>query len=311
MIAAILILLNVFPTVSGVLLLLGVALAPPSMFYLLGTNLLVGVGRIAAFNLVEGMANLVVLLLIAVAAAFSLGIAGFLAAGLIGWVLAAGAVLIALAPGPRGSLAFDQAAFAAGFRYAAKAFLITLLGYLVLRGNVFLLQAAAGPAEVGYYSIAAQIADVLVIFPSSVGVVLFPDLVRNATRRWRSMLGSLTVVTAIVGAACVVAALVAAPFVAALYGRAFAPAVPVLLVMLPGVVFVSATTIVSQFLGAVGLPRLLIAVWAAALVVLVTLNVILAPVLGAPGAAAGLSATYFILFVMVCALAWRHRNVAT
>lgn len=310
-VALILLGLNVFPDLPTSLFVFGVMLVFPSLFYLLGTNLLVGIGRIGAFNVVETLGNLLVLLLVAIAAAFALGVTGFLTAAVVGWTVSAVAVLLVLMRWPLGRFAFDRALFATGFRYAAKAYLITLLGYLVLRSNVFLLQSAVGSVQVGYYSIAAQIADVLIIFPSTVAVVLFPDLIRSAATRWSSMLGSAAVVTAIIAAACAVMALVAAPFVEAIYGPAFGPAVPVLLLMLPGVVFLSATTIVSQFLGAVGMPRALVAVWAATLALVTSLNLVLVPALGVAGAAVALSTSYFALLLMVCALAIRNRGSST
>jgi O-antigen/teichoic acid export membrane protein len=308
LIAIVLIGADVFPNVPSALLWLGVALAPPSLFYLLGTNLLVGVGRIVAFNLLETVANLLVLLLIGLAAVLAAGVGGFLAVGVLGWTVSAVVVLLALVRGRLGALGFDRAVFAAGFRYAAKAYVITLLGFLVLRSNVFLLQSSAGSTQLGYYSIAAQIADVLTIFPASVALVLFPDLVRNVAERWSVMVVTTGVVSVMVTVACVLAAIAAGPFIVLLYGPSFAPATPVLLFALPGVVLLSAATIVSQYLAAIGLPRSLLLIWAMALALVVSLNSLLVPPFGAVGAAAALSTTYLALLVMVAALAFRNRE---
>ncbi len=308
LIAVVLLGADVFPNVPSALLWLGVALAPPSLFYLLGTNLLVGVGRIGAFNLLETAASLLSLLLIGLAALMAAGVGGFLAAGILAWTLSAAAVLITLVRGRLGSLQWDTAVFRASFRYAAKAYVITLMGYLVLRSNVFLLQAVTGSSQVGYYSIAAQVADVLTIFPTSVAIVLFPNLVRNVSKRWSTMVRTAAAVSATVVVACLVAAAGANSFIVALYGSAFSPTTPVLLLMLPGVAFLSATTIVSQYLGAVGLPRALVLVWAVALVLVMVLSLLLAPSFGAAGAAVALSTAHLAVLVMVAALAFRHRE---
>jgi O-antigen/teichoic acid export membrane protein len=308
LIAVVLLGADVFPNVPSALLWLGVALAPPSLFYLLGTNLLVGVGRIVAFNLLETAANLLVLLLIGLAAILAAGVGGFAAASVIGWTVSAVVVLLALVRGRHASVRFDRAVFGAGFRFAAKAYVITLLGFLVLRGNVFLLQSSAGSTQLGYYSIAAQIADVLTIFPTTVALVLFPDLVRNVAERWSAMVATTAMVSVIVTAACVLAAMAAGPFIALLYGPSFAPATPVLLFALPGVALLSATTIVSQYLAAVGLPRALLLIWAVALALAVSLNLVLVPSFGAAGAAVALSVTYLALFVMVVWLAFQNRE---
>src|SRR5260370_11320308 len=85
---------------------------------------------------------------------------------------------------------FDSAVFMAGVRFAAKAYLVTLLGFLLLRTYVFLLDRFTGSAELGQYSIAAQIADVLIVLPSSVALLLFPKLVSEGDRGWSMLLRS-------------------------------------------------------------------------------------------------------------------------
>ena len=71
-----------------------------------------------------------------------------------------------------------------GFRFATKSYLITLVAFMTLRGNIFLLRREVGPADLGLYSIAAQIAEVLTILPAAVAMILFPSLVRDAEARW-------------------------------------------------------------------------------------------------------------------------------
>ena len=298
---------DAFPTVSGGLIWYGVVLAPPTLFYLLGVNLLVGVGRIRAFNGVELGANALALVLTAGAALVGAGVAGFLGATIAAWTASAIVLALLVLRGARPAAAFDRAVFAGGWRYAAKAYVITLIGFLVLRSNVFLLQAFSGPQQLGYYSIAAQIGDVLAILPASVALVLFPGLVKDAPTRWPVMVRTAGVVAALVVLASAVTAVVAAPVIALLFGQAFAPAVAVLLYMLPGVVFLGVATIVAQYLGAIGLPRALIGVWVVVLACVVGLSLALTPTFGAAGSAAALSASYLVLLLLVAALALRHR----
>ena len=54
-----------------------------------------------------------------------------------------------------------------------------MLAYLLQRSGASMLVALAAPAELGQYSIASQVFDVLLIVPGSVGLVLYPLLVRR------------------------------------------------------------------------------------------------------------------------------------
>jgi O-antigen/teichoic acid export membrane protein len=57
--------------------------------------------------------------------------------------------------------------------------------FLVIRGNVFILNALRGPASVGLYSVASQMGDVLGILPQSMALVLFPTLITAGSGRFR------------------------------------------------------------------------------------------------------------------------------
>ena len=130
---------------------------------------------------------------------------------------------------------FDRELFRRGFRYATKAYLITLLAFLVLRSNIFLLRRHYGPAELGLYSIAAQIADVLSIVPQSVALVLFPRLVREPGGRWHATKRAALTTGGLMLVTCGTAAVAAGPLIRLLYGSSYGPSATVLRIMLPGV----------------------------------------------------------------------------
>ncbi len=152
-------------------------LAPATLFYLLGVNLLVGLKRIATFNTFQLASNYVVLLCLIGAAIAGAGPSGFLAASALGWTVVSCSLLLALRRGATTSLRFRPDVFREGLRFALKAYAATLCGFLVVRGNVFLLNALQSSEQVGYYSVASQIADVMGILPQSMALVLFPALI--------------------------------------------------------------------------------------------------------------------------------------
>jgi O-antigen/teichoic acid export membrane protein len=239
------------------------------------------------------------------------GAAGFIGAAIATWTASAVAIAAAALRGHRLRLRFDQSLFTASLRFATKAYLITLLGFLVLRANVFLLRRDYGPAELGLYSIAAQFSDVLAIVPQATALVLFPRLVRNASSRWQATLRATITTAALLVVACAVTAIAAGPVIRLLYGPNFTPAAHVLRIMLPGVICLGIANVVSQYLGAEGLPRMLVWVWAAAVVLLGATSLALVPGHAGAGAAAALSITYAAVLAAIVAVAYRHRRYAT
>ena len=107
-----------------------------------------------------------------------------------------------------------------------------------------------------------------------------------------------------------VTAVVAGPLIRILYGAQFLPAVSVLRIMLPGIACLGIANVLSQYLGAAGIPRILVFVWAGAAIVLSVLSVLLVPGHAGAGAAAALSATYGALLVAIFFVAQRHRRLA-
>lgn len=295
-------------SVSLSLLLPVVVLAPVSLFYLLGSNLLVGVGQIVRYNTIEAVATVVVTVSIVVAAIGQGTPLAVIVGSTVGWVVAT-AILVTALIGRRISLPrFDAITFRLGLRFALKAYLVTMLGAAALRLNVFVLQFLSGSTQVGYFAVASQVAESLGLFPVSVALVLFPKLIRNAGQSWSLTVRSMLLVGSVLGLACLAIALVADPLVRLAFGAQFAPSADTLRLLLPGVVALGMLTVVSQFLGAAGIPLALVGAWAGALVLVALLGAILIPGAAASGAALALSLTYVCLFFAVTAIGVRYRG---
>ena len=281
-------------------------LAPTTLFYLLGVNLLVGLRRIAAFNKFQLASNYGVLLCLIGAAIAGAGPSGFLAASALGWTVVSCGLLVALHHGATASLKFRPDVFRVGFRFALKAYVATLCGFLVVRGNVFLLNALTSSAQVGYYSVASQMADVMGILPQSMALVLFPTLIMATEGQFRTTLKNMAVVGVLLAAGCATVGLFAEPFVRLVFGAKFLPTVPVLRWMLPGVFFLGLTAIPSQYLAASGFPVAVVGVWVGGSLFALTLGWLLIPASAGIGAAMALSLTHFGIFLAIFALSVRH-----
>jgi O-antigen/teichoic acid export membrane protein len=287
---------------------LGAALAPPSLFYLLANGILVGRGQIRAFNALEVVVRALLLPLFVVAGLVGLSAAGFVAVSVAVWVAGGVTAAVLVARYVALSLTPSRELLVVGFRYATKAYIITLLAFVVVRGNVFLLRREFGPADLGLYSIAIQIADVLIILPQAVALILLPHLVRDASYRWERTVRAALWVAVIMVVACLLTAVFAGPVIRLLYGEDFALSTRVLQIMLPSVFSLAVASVLSQYLAAIGLPRPLLGVWFAGVAIVAVLSLALIPTRGAAGAAAALSIANTAVLVGIAATAYLYRN---
>jgi O-antigen/teichoic acid export membrane protein len=285
-----------------------VVLAPLGLLLLLGENLLLGLGRTILFNAIEILSAALLVVLHVVSSVSLPTSAGFLAARTVAVLVSSGGALGLLLRISPSRFAFDGSVFRAGFGYAARAYLVALLGYLVLRTNVFLLQVHGGFEEVGLYSVASQVADAMEIVPTSVSLVLFPKLLHQADDGWMMMRRSLAQVAVVMLAVCLAVTVLSDTLVDVAFGPDFVRSSSMLRLLLPQVFLISLTSIVSQFIAAKGMPRAILAVWTAGLVIAILLGSLLIPAYGGEGAAAALSLAYAVIFVLIMTLAFMRRR---
>ena len=272
---------------------------------LLGTNLLVGIGRVGLFNALQICTSVLNLVGIVIVALLGLGVASYLVVSLVSAGVVGALAAAALLERGRPALNFDTGLFSRGVRYASKAYLSALLAFMMLRVSVFLVRTLLGPEDLGYYSVASQVTDTLGLVPASLALVLYPRLVRQDLGRYRFMLRNLVAIAVPLAAACGAFELLAEPFVRILFGAPFLPAVPVLRWMLPGAFLLGTTTVVQQYVAASGLPRGLLGILALGLASGVALSLLLIPRYGATGAAMALSISYAVIFLLELGLAHR------
>jgi O-antigen/teichoic acid export membrane protein len=283
------------------------ALAVPTLFYLFATGILIGRGQIRAYNALDLAARGVLLPTLVVAGLAGFGPTGFVGVSVVVWLFACLAAAWLVHRWSPLSLSPSRELFDVGFRYAMKSYVITLLAFIALRGNIFLLRREYGPDDLGVYSIAMQIGDVLILLPQTVATIIFPHLVRDDAARWERTVRAAAWVSAIMLVICAVAAVAADPLATLLYGAEFGPSGRVLQVMLPSVFCLAVAAVLSQFLAAIGLPRPLIGVWALGTALVLALSVALIRDHGAIGAAAALSIGNAAILVGVAAVSFRYR----
>jgi len=295
-----------YPGVAVEFYWLGAVFAPVSLFFMLGSNILVGLNKMRPYNLLQLGNAALHFGLIVVAGALGGHVQAFLITTVLGFFLSSIVLALILRRYGARQLQFDKDAFYSSVKYAFKAYAICLLGFLVLRGSIFILKRSTTSLEIGYYSVAAQVADGIGIFPQGVALVLFPNLLQNHSGRWQQTLKSLGVIAFLLALICGLAVVLAQPVITILFGPKYLPAVPIFYWLLPGAYFLGLSAIVSQYLAAIGMPKELLAVWLLAFCLLLAGCWLWIPGYSAVGAAMASSSAHFVLFAMVLALAFKH-----
>ncbi len=282
--------------------LMAILLAPLVLLFLYFSNLAIAIGRVQIFNALTMLSGVM-----ALAAAGLVALAGGDVADYLGGAAAALLVSCVVSavfvfPGHAG-FRFDRDLFREGVLYALRAYLATLFGFLLMRIGVIALEQQASFSELGQFSVASQLTDAMILLPSTVGLLLFPNLMRAAPeRRWPAMLRSLRQLGFVMAGLLVLAAIVIPFALPLVFGADFAAAVPLTLALLPTVLLVTLITVISQYLSSEGFPRGQVVAWIAGFLV----QAVLAFALAARYGGFGIAIALFLSNSMVLALLGRE-----
>src|SRR5205085_10159853 len=277
---------------------------PFQLITLVGLNIFLAVGRIERFNLLD-LAGQTFILINAIAALVILNtglwtlVSLNTGASVIFGVITASLVAVYGAKlKDRSKWRPDLKLFGRMIRYGIKFHISILAGALLFRADLFVVNFYRGTAEAGVYSVASQVAMMLMLLPGVIATLLFP---RVAAKRDET--GELTcVVTRHTAFIMLLVCLAAAPLgfvLPLLYGAKFKDVSIQLLILLPGVYLVGLESVMVQHFNAVGLPRAIPLFWVATLFVNVALVFGLVPPFGARGAALASTISYTLIFTLV------------
>jgi len=181
--------------------------------------------------------------------------------------------------------------------YGGRAYVVTLLAYLLIRIDLLLVNGIQGAHQAGQYSIAVALADALYLIPVSVAVNLFARVARGKLDGDASLLVfHLTAVGYLV--VCGVAAALAGPAISILFGSAYHPATSLFLWLLPGVYFLGLLNVIAYYFAARGMPSELVLVWIPGLALNLGLDLTLLPHHGTYIASLASSAAYALVLAL-------------
>ena len=180
--------------------------------------------------------------------------------------------------------------------YGVRIFLTGIFSLLILRIDLYMVNFFKGMAESGLYSLASTFGDVFFILPFSIVTVMFPKI--NAEDKSKkesvakySRISFFSVLILAIGTLLFIKL-----FIGLLYGQEFLPSVQPILLLLPGLIFLSTATVLSQYFLSTKYPFKLTICWFLATILNIILNFIYIPQYGMIAAALSSTITYFLVF---------------
>jgi O-antigen/teichoic acid export membrane protein len=157
----------------------------------------------------------------------------------------------------------------------------------------------------GYYSVAVGLAEMVFFFPRAVSILFFPHVASSNRDEADAHVARVSRVTLLVTAVFALLLIPAAAVLIWLLLPAFKPSMAPLLVLLPGAVALSVTTVLDGYFRGIGRPGVTSTVSLISLVINVVANVVLIPTFGIVGAAAASLVSYTLTSVTLTVIARR------
>ena len=246
----------------------------------------------ATVNIVQVFASSILLVLIV--AVLRLGLEGALIVFVLTATMQATGFLIGAARRTAHTAGSEDVPVTSLFRYGLSLYPGSLSQFFSYRADVyllaFLLVDAAAP--LGYYSMAVSMAEMVFFFPNAVSVLFFPHVAGSAPEDSARQVPMVSRVTLLMTAAFGLALVPAAAVLIPLFVPAFTPALAALYILLPGVVALSITKVLSGYVSGLGRTGLTSAISIGSFVLNVAVNFVLIPPFGILGAAAASLISY-------------------
>lgn len=276
---------------------------PFQLITLIGLNILLAVGKVREFNLLDLAGQSFVLVNAAlVLLVLKHGLETLVTFNTLASILVAIVIAVLLASSAK-TLAHsnwraDIVLLRKMIAYGLKFHVSILAGAIIIRADLLVVNHFRGAAEAGVYSIASQFALLLMLLPGVIATLLFPRVTTEQDVRGETTCLVSRYTTLIMFVCC----LAAVPFsllLPVVYGEAFADATKLLLILLPGVYLMGLESVLVQHFNALGLPRTIPLYWLVTLVLNLILVFALVPRFGAHGAAIASTISYAAIFALV------------
>jgi O-antigen/teichoic acid export membrane protein len=170
--------------------------------------------------------------------------------------------------------------------YGARSYPASVAGFFNYRADVFLLSALLGdPRAIGLYSLSVSLAELTFFVPDSVATVFFPRVAGSDRRAAEELAPAVSRFTVLITALAVIGLVPVAFAAVYLVVPDFVASLPAFLILLPGILALSLSKVLSSYVSGLGLPQRVAFVSSAALAINLATNLALIPSFGFRGAA--------------------------
>jgi len=182
----------------------------------------------------------------------------------------------------------------------SRGYLLNIIGYLVIRSDIFLVQFYLGSYSVGLYGVAVAVAEMIWIFPSVIGQILFPKIAhaRDTISQVATTEYIVRLVT-LIGLIEVTVFVLAGKFLLNIFGPDFMKSYTPLLFLLPGIFTMSISQPLGSYFAGKGYPPIVILAAGISFLVNLIINIILIPRWGIIGASFSTSIAYTIHLIIL------------
>lgn len=297
------IIFNCYPQlapINGSILILSLLWIPFGLSYLLMQNLLIGIDEVYKYNKIDLFSKIVGTIFLGVIIITK--IASVEIIFLSNFIVLVMSVIWILWELRNKSKTFSKPSlkiFKKCFRYGIKAYIAALFAFMVLKIDMFMVKSMLGNEQVGYYSIAVSLADMVYMLPTIVGSLIFPKLsAMNSekekikyTRKCVKNFLWIFLVFVIIGS------IFAKPAIVLLYGKEFYPSVSCFIYLMPGIFALSVNTLYMNYFASIGMPMITIYSTVTATIINVLLNIKFIRMYGVNGASISASISYICMLV--------------
>ena len=298
-----------FPGVPTAMLWLALLSFPISLAQRFVTSILQGLQQFRAYNIslfAQPLITFCIVLGLAIAGTdqFSLLIVAYVVGSALGLVIA----LILLGRYLEPDASGEHYALGTALSYGYKAHLSSILAFVNYKVDIFLVNLLINPAAAGIYVIAVQISERLWLLSQAVSTVALPRISQLSDdeptrRKLTPLLARMVLFVTALGA--MVLALLAFPLIRILFGDRFEPSVWPLIVLLPGIIALSASRVLANDIAGRGRPELNMYMAIITVTVNILGNLVLIPVYGLLGASLATTVSYVLNLCIRLFVYWR------
>lgn len=304
-----------FHELNGTQIAIALIVTPVSQLSTGLGSILLGLNRVAQYAAVN-LAQVLVTLALQSGIAIAVGLTATSALGCWAFGTGAALVIVAFLVGSRTSFwpRVNFEILRSYLSYGIKGYIANVMTLLNYRLDSLIVNGLIGVAQLGIYSIAVAMAELLWYAANSISLVMFPHvsgLSREEANRVTPIVTRNTLFLTFIGAAGMF--VLGRWVILFVLGPAMLPAVTPLWLLLPGIVTLSAGKVIASYLSGIGKPIWATYISGTNVVLTIALDLLLIPRYGIAGAAVASSIVYtsatvlsVIVFLKESGRSWRE-----